>query len=138
MLEKEQGMASAVGSSRSRIQNGFAWVILLGVGSLSMAGNLFDLAPLRGVGLATAMSPAPKVFSAVRGLETYSTRFFLEWNTVDGEAVSVELTPEINANLRGPYNRRNVYGAVLAYGPVLPTELPAPGTRPARGGEYSL
>jgi hypothetical protein len=26
------------------------------------------------------------------------------------------------ARLRGPYNRRNVYGAVLAYGPVLSTD----------------
>jgi len=32
---------------------------------------------------------------------------------------SVELTPELYRNLRGPYNRRNVYGAALSYGPVL-------------------
>ena len=64
----------------------------------------------------------------MRGLETYSTRFFLEWTDAQGQAHSLELTPEVYARLRGPYNRRNVYGAVLAYGPVLPA-------RAARSGD---
>ena len=67
-------------------------------------------------------SPAPKVFSAVRGLETFSTRFFLEWQDRAGAAHTLELTPAVYSRLRGPYNRRNVYGAVLAYGPVLLTD----------------
>ncbi|MCH8924403.1 MAG: hypothetical protein IIA67_14790, partial [Planctomycetes bacterium] len=37
-------------------------------------------------------------------------------------AHSLELTPEVSSQLRGPYNRRNVYGAALAYGPVLATD----------------
>ncbi len=32
------------------------------------------------------------------------------------------MTPEIYARVAGPYNRRNVYGAVLAAGPVLATD----------------
>jgi hypothetical protein len=32
------------------------------------------------------------------------------------------LTPEVYGQVRGPYNRRNVYGAALAYGPVLVTD----------------
>ena len=102
---------------------------LIAVGLLQMAGDLCEqfVSPyyglrLKGLGAATAAAPAPKVFSAVRGLETYSTRFFLEWEDVDGEAHSLELTPEVYGRLRGPYNRRNVYGAVLAYGPVLATD----------------
>jgi hypothetical protein len=63
----------------------------------------------------------------VRGLETYSTRFFLEWTDRDGAVHSLAITPEIGARLRGPYNRRNTYGALLAYGPVLVSE---PKTRP--------
>jgi len=55
----------------------------------------------------------------VRGLETYSTRFFLEWTDDAGNPRCLALTPEVYSRLRGPYNRRNVYGAVLAYGPVL-------------------
>src|SRR5205814_1100524 len=75
----------------------------------------------------TGASPAPRVFSAVRGLETYSTRFFIDYTDATGVARSLELTPEVNARLRGPYNRRNVYGAALAFGPVLQAD---PRTRP--------
>ena len=62
------------------------------------------------------------MFSAVRGLETYSTRFYLDWTDRAGQRQSLQLTPEVYARVRGPYNRRNVYGAVLAYGPVLATD----------------
>jgi hypothetical protein len=109
------------------------WVlamVLLSVGLLQMTGELVSLigfqrvgAVAAGIAAATGASPAPKVFSAVRGLETYSTRFFLEWDSAGGVAHSVELTPELYARMKGPYNRRNVYGAVLAYGPVLVTTV---------------
>lgn len=101
----------------------FAAVCLVVLGLLQMAGDLFRLPALRAVGAATAASPAPKVFSAVRGLETYSTRFFLEWNDRQGASHSLELTPTVYRRLRGPYNRRNVLGAVTAYGPVLSTDV---------------
>jgi len=87
-----------------------------------MAGELAHLPPLKAIAAATGASPAPKVFSAVKGLETYSTRFFIEWLDKLGEAHSLELTPKVYSRLTGPYNRRNVYGAVLAYGPVLSTD----------------
>ena len=92
------------------------------VGFAQMAGDVFHWPALRAVAAATAASPAPKVFSTVKGLETFSTRFFIEWNDATGTQHSVEITPERYAHLRGPYNRRNVYGAVLAYGPVLETD----------------
>ncbi len=96
-------------------------LFLLAIGLLQMTGDITDLALLKGIGAATAASPAPKVFSAVRGLETYSSRFVLECEDAESErsALSVDLTPQMYAKLRGPYNRRNVFGAVLAYGPVL-------------------
>jgi hypothetical protein len=97
-------------------------VLLAVVGLAQMTGDLTGNASLRGLGAATGASPAPKVFSAVDGLETYSTRFHLEWTTRDGRDQSLRLTPEVNARLQGPYNRRNIYGAVLAYGPVLVTD----------------
>ena len=70
-------------------------------------------------------------------LETYSTRFFVEWTDHNGKARSVELTPELYARIEGPYNRRNVYGAVVAYGPVLATSET---TRPLYDGvaRYAL
>lgn len=92
---------------------------LAALGLAQIAGDLLRIPPLKGVAAATAASPAPKVFSAVRGLETYSTRFFIEWDAADAEQVSIELTPVLYERLRGPYVRRNVYGAALAYGPVL-------------------
>jgi len=102
--------------------------LLLAVGLMQMAGDLFGIAPLEGIGAASGASPAPKVFSAVRGLETYSTRFFVEWEDTRGELQRLELTPETYSRLRGPYNRRNVFGAALAYGPVL---VESERTRPA-------
>jgi hypothetical protein len=100
---------------------------LLVLGLAQMAGDLLHLEALKGVAAVTNASPAPKVFSAVKGLETYSTRFFLEWSDRDGVEHSLPITPEVGARLRGPYNRRNTFGAVLAYGPVLATE---PKTKP--------
>jgi hypothetical protein len=104
-------------------------IVLLVIGLLQMSGDGIErwLHPatgqaVKGIGAASTASPAPKVFSAVRGLETYSTRFFLEWSDRDGRPHRLELTPEVYARVQGPYNRRNVYGAVLAYGPLLATQ----------------
>jgi hypothetical protein len=93
-----------------------SFAVLAVVGFAQMAGDVFHLNALKAVAAATAASPAPKVFSAVKGLETYSSRFYIE--SANGSQ-SVEITPELYSRLRGPYNRRNVFGAVLAYGPVL-------------------
>ncbi len=104
-----------------------AALALLSVGLMQMTGDLIGWPALKAVGAVTVASPAPKVFSAVRGLETYSTHFFIEWTDLQGHPHSLRLTPEVYSQLRGPYNRRNVYGAVLAYGPVLKTD---PRSRP--------
>jgi hypothetical protein len=97
-------------------------IALLALGMLQMTADLLHLRALKGVAAATAASPAPKVFSSVRGLETYSSRFFVEWTDRSGTFHSLLIRPETTAGLRGPYNRRNVYGAVLAYGPVLQSD----------------
>ncbi len=120
-----------------RTRNRLAGLLLL-VGLAQMTGDLIGVAALKGVAAATAMSPAPKVFSIARGLETFSTRFFIEWIDAGGNTKSVEITPQVYARMRGPYKRRNVYGAVLAYGPVLPAELRDPVIRHALGGESPL
>lgn len=99
-----------------------AAVVLLVVGLLQMAGDLLRLPALKGIGAATGASPAPKVFTATRGMEAYSTRFYLAWTDSLGVARELQLTPEIYQRLAGPYNRRNIYGAVLAGGPVMATD----------------
>jgi len=118
-----------------------ALLLLLGVAQ--MAGTLLHWPRLQAVAAATNASPAPKVFSAIRGLETFSSSFFLRWQTADGSLQHFPITPRESARLKGPYNRRNVYGAVLSYGPVLAAD---PRTRPmldavlraAFGGEAPL
>jgi hypothetical protein len=104
-----------------------AAVFLVVLGLAQMAGDVLGLPALRGLAAATAASPAPKVFSSVQGLETFSTRFTVEWIDAAGNLHAEAVTPAVYARLRGPYNRRNVYGAVVAYGPVLAA---SPATRP--------
>jgi hypothetical protein len=97
--------------------------LLLALAVAQMVGDAVRSPVLRGMAAATAASPAPRVFSAVRGLETYSTRFGIGWRDARGEEHRLELTPATAARLRGPYNRRNVFGAALAYGPVLANDV---------------
>ena len=99
-----------------------AAVALLALGLVQMTGDVLGFPALKGLGMATAASPAPRVFSSIRGLETFSTRFVLEWRSRDGVLHSLALTPEVYERLRGAYNRRNAYGAALAAGPVLATD----------------
>jgi hypothetical protein len=96
------------------------------IGCIQMVGDLAGAATIKGLGAATHASPAPRVFTAHEGFETFSSRFFLHW-AEDAQRHSMRITPENYAGLRGPYNRRNAYGAALSYGPVLASN---PVTRP--------
>jgi hypothetical protein len=105
----------------------WAAVVLVTLGLTRMVADLAGWGRLAGVAAATGASPAPKVFSVSRGLETFSSRFSVEWNGANGTPTQVRLSPERYAGVRGPYNRRNIYGAAVAYGPVLAAN---PLTRP--------
>src|SRR4030095_2613380 len=112
-------MSNFTGSNNnktSRFVNVAACVLLV-IGLMQMSGDLLKVPALKGIGAATMLSPAPKVFTAHKGLETYYTPFFIEWKEVRGSAHSLEVPPEISSKVLGPYNRRNIYGAVLAFGP---------------------
>lgn len=85
----------------------FALILL---GSIQMIGDLANIPVLKGIGQATNASPAPKVFTAQKGYETFSKHFYLN---------GVEITPQNYQHLIGPYNRRNMYGAAISYAPVL-------------------
>jgi len=95
---------------------------LVALGLLQMTGDVLGIPALQGLALATAASPAPRVFTSFGGFEPFSTRFFLEWRARSGALHRMELTPRVYARLRGAYNRRNAYGAALAGGPVLTTD----------------
>jgi hypothetical protein len=99
-----------------------AGCLLLILGLSQMAGDVLGLPMLKALGAATAAAPAPSVFTTLQGFEPFSTRFSLEWNDRAGVRKTLALSPEVYCRLQGPYNRRNVYGAVLAAGPVLSTD----------------
>ena len=103
-------------------RNGAAAVLLV-LGSFQMVGYVTGSRTLRGLGAASAISPLPKVFSDVDGLETFASEFTIGYRRADGGRDSVRITPEIYGRLGGPYNRRNVYGAALSYAPRLPESL---------------
>jgi hypothetical protein len=115
----------------NRYQASAALLVILGTARI--IGELAGFLPLQAIATATGASPAPRVFSAVRGLETYSTHFYIEW-----PGFRIELTPEVYSRMRGPYNRRNVYGAALAYAPVIPSTLRDPVIRHALCGDAPL
>jgi hypothetical protein len=66
-----------------------AALFLLIVGLLQMTGDLLILPALKAVAAATGASPAPKVFSSVQGLETFSSVFYLEWRDREDGADSI-------------------------------------------------
>ncbi|MEM7077230.1 MAG: hypothetical protein AAF513_01255 [Pseudomonadota bacterium] len=100
-------------------QIGWQSALLIGLGCLQMVGDVLALPALKGLGVALHVSPAPKVFTTQNGYETYSPEFFVTAAAGSDAARTVRLTPAINKRVAGPYNRRNAYGAVLSYGPVL-------------------
>ena len=94
---------------------------ILVVGLTQMTGDLVGSRVLKGIGAATAIAPCPKVFSDLNGWEAFASTFEI---IVEGkEEVSIPITPEVYARLKGPYNRRNIYGAAIAAAPRLPEPL---------------
>lgn len=100
-----------------------AGVALLVVALAQMLGDVIGWRPLVGLGAAWGVSPRPRVFSDVDGLEPFASAFTFTWVDSTGEPQQLEITPSVYSRLSGPYNRRNVYGAALAYAPRLPDAL---------------
>lgn len=100
-----------------------AGVALFIVALVQMIGDVAGWRPLVGLGAAWGVSPRPKVFSDVGGLETFASTFHLVWRDEGGTERRLEITPPVYSRLAGPYNRRNVYGAALSYAPRLPEEI---------------
>src|SRR5688572_8400521 len=94
-------------------------VLLVALGTLQMFADVLAMPRLKAVFAATQVSPAMKVFTAHQGYETHAARFAIAWIDADGVAQRLTVDPEVYRNVQGPYNRRNVYGAALAYGPLL-------------------
>jgi hypothetical protein len=92
---------------------------LVALGSLQIAAEALSMPRVKALAAALQVSPAMKVFTAHEGYETHAAHFSLSWRDTGGARHVLELDPTTYAGVRGPYNRRNVYGAAFAYGPLL-------------------
>lgn len=115
--------SSDMSRRKGSLWRNIACAVLLAVGLFQIAGTLIGSKVLKGFGAATAVSPFPKVFSDVNGLEPFASDFFLRIETESGGILEETITPSFYQRLAGPYNRRNVYGAALSYAPRLPDAL---------------
>jgi len=93
-------------------------ILLLLLGSLNLIGYLFFSPTLQAIAFASASSPLPFVFSAYEGVETYSLKY--SSILINNETV-VDLY-DAYSKIDGPYNLRNVYGAMFTYGPLFKNE----------------
>tara|TARA_B100001758_G_C18015499_1_gene405259 strand:+ start:55 stop:540 length:486 start_codon:yes stop_codon:yes gene_type:complete len=87
---------------------------------IQLCGFLLGSKSLTGLGRITAASPLPLVFTSHDGLETFAQSYAVEvYHASKRKPLRVEVTPALYSQLSGSYNRRNVYGAIFSYGPIL-------------------
>lgn len=101
----------------------FLYILIITTGLLQVMGYLTNIKMIRNLGMATASSPLPIVFTEIKGVETFASDFFIQYTDTNEIRKEIKITPEIYSKLKGPYNRRNIYGAAISYGPVLKKEL---------------
>jgi len=98
-------------------------VLLVSLGLLQSFGHITGSKTIKNLGLITVASPLPIVFTQQKGfLETFALDFTLVYDEND-QKKRIKITPELYAQLDKPYNYRNVLGAAISYGPMLPKEL---------------
>lgn len=97
--------------------------IVIAVGFLRITGWLLESDVIKGLGAITAASPLPIVFTEVKGVETFANDVHVVFEDNNDSTLRVRITPAVYTRLRGPYNRRNVFGAAIAYGPVMDEQL---------------
>lgn len=98
-----------------------ATALLILLGTIRVFAEFAGLEKLSAAAAVTNAAPAMKVFTAHQGYETFSPAFQLQLRWQDGVSRQLALDPAVYRRIKGPYNRRNMYGATLAYGPVLST-----------------
>jgi hypothetical protein len=95
-------------------------LLLVFIGLVQSIGYITQQPWLKSIGIMTVSSPLPIVFTEQKGLETFANDFFLEYEEKEGKKQSIQLTSTLYKKLNAPYNYRNVLGAVISYGPILP------------------
>lgn len=90
------------------------------VAGIQLCGFLVQSKPLVGLGRITTASPLPLVFTSHDGLETFAQKYAVElFYEADAKPVRSDVTPALYSEVSGSYNRRNAYGAIFSYGPIL-------------------
>ena len=97
----------------------YLYIFVVFIGCIQIIGHIVGVKEVKAFGMLTASSPLPIVFTEVKGVETFASDFYIEYLNKNKKHVSEQITPEMYAKLKGPYNRRNVYGAAISYGPIL-------------------
>ena len=92
---------------------------LIFLATIKVFADVFNFEKISALAAIINVAPAMKVFTAHKGYETYSSKFTLETRHTDGQVIATKINSKTYAGLKGPYNRRNVYGALIAYGPYL-------------------
>jgi len=98
-------------------------VFLVLLGLMQSFGHVMGNKTIKSLGLITVASPLPIVFTQQKGfLETFALDFRLVYEE-NGLEKNIPITPALYAKLDKPYNYRNVLGAAISYGPILPETL---------------
>jgi sterol desaturase/sphingolipid hydroxylase (fatty acid hydroxylase superfamily) len=104
----------------SKRKNSINWktYLLLFIGLISTVGYISNTPVIKGIGYATAASPLPLVFSVYNGVETFSTVYNVTVNSSNG-IHHMTLNNTMYDKIRGPYNRRNMFGVLFSHGPFF-------------------
>lgn len=95
-------------------------IVIFCIAGLQLCGFLVQSKSLTGLGRITAASPLPLVFTSHDGLETFAQKYAVElYYSSTTKPIRTEVTPALYSKVSGSYNRRNVYGAIFSYGPIL-------------------
>ena len=93
------------------------------IGLLQFIGFATQQKWLEGIGKVTVASPLPLVFTEQKGCETFALDFTLEYEDKNGQTGKLPITPQLYARFDAPYNYRNVLGAAISYGAILPESI---------------
>lgn len=96
------------------------YILLIAIGFMKIVGHLTGSSAVKGLSTVFCSSPLPIVFTEQHGIESFAADFYL---IADHDSEPALITPEIYSRIKGPYNRRNVYGAAIAFAPILPEEF---------------
>jgi len=96
----------------------YIFLSVLVIGCLQPFGYIIGSNTIRGIGFMTAASPLPLVFSSYNGYETFSNSYVADIET-NNETINIVLNNKMFSDIAGPYNRRNVYGAIMSHGPFF-------------------